>query len=80
MLFEIGKIKGGDTILILGASGGVGVACLQLAKMIGATVIAAAGSAEKCERLAKLGADHTIDYVAAGFQPRDLESVRQEGR
>jgi len=67
MLFEIGQIKGGDTILILGASGGVGVACLQLAKMIGATVIAAAGSAEKCERLAKLGADHTINYVTQDF-------------
>ena len=37
------------------ATGGVGVACLQLCKMIGATVIAAAGSDEKCARLAELG-------------------------
>jgi alcohol dehydrogenase len=67
MLFEIGQIKAGDLILILGASGGVGVACLQLAKMIGARVIAAAGSAEKCARLAELGADMTIDYTAEDF-------------
>jgi alcohol dehydrogenase len=67
MLFEIGQIKGTDTILILGASGGVGVACLQLAKMIGATVIAAAGSNDKCERLARLGADYTINYTTQDF-------------
>ena len=67
MLFEIGSVKAGDLVLILGASGGVGIACLQLCKMIGATVIAAAGSAEKCQRLAELGADHTIDYVKEDF-------------
>jgi alcohol dehydrogenase len=67
MFFEIGEIKPLDTILILGASGGVGIACLQLAKMIGATVIAAAGSDEKCERLQQLGADHTINYARDDF-------------
>jgi alcohol dehydrogenase len=67
MFFEIGDIKPLDTILILGASGGVGIACLQLAKMIGATVIAAAGSDEKCERLQQLGADHTINYARDDF-------------
>lgn len=67
MLFEIGHVAPGETILILGASGGVGIACLQLAKMIGMTVIAAAGSAEKCARLKELGADHAIDYGAGDF-------------
>lgn len=67
MLFEIGRVKAGDLVLILGASGGVGVACLQLCKMIGATVIAAAGSAAKCARLAALGADHTINYAQDDF-------------
>ena len=67
MLFEIGNIAASDLILILGASGGVGIACLQLAKMIGARVIAAAGSAEKCASLAELGADHTIDYSRGDF-------------
>lgn len=67
MLFDIGNIRAEDTILILGASGGVGVACLQLAKMLGARVIAAAGSSEKCERLAAIGADHTVDYSKEDF-------------
>jgi alcohol dehydrogenase len=67
MLFEIGNVRAGDLVLILGASGGVGVACLQLCKMLGARVIAAAGSAEKCHRLAALGADHTVDYSVEDF-------------
>jgi alcohol dehydrogenase len=67
MLYEIGDVRPGDVVLILGASGGVGVACLQLCKMRGARVIAAAGSAEKCRRLATLGADHTVDYSAGDF-------------
>lgn len=67
MLFEIGRLQQGELVLVLGASGGVGIACLQLAKMHGAKVIAAAGSAEKCARLAALGADHTIDYSAGDF-------------
>jgi alcohol dehydrogenase len=61
MLFEIGKIEASDLVLVLGASGGVGIACVQFAKMIGARVIAAAGSEAKCQRLRDLGADHTID-------------------
>jgi alcohol dehydrogenase len=67
MLFEIGQVKSGEVVLILGASGGVGIACLQLCKMIGATVIAAAGSDDKCRRLAELGADHTINYNTEDF-------------
>ncbi len=67
MLFEIGQVKSGESVLILGASGGVGIACLQLCKMVGATVIAAAGSDDKCRRLAELGADHTINYNAEDF-------------
>jgi alcohol dehydrogenase len=67
MLFEIGRIEPTDLILVLGASGGVGIACMQLAKMIGATVIAAAGSDEKCARLRELGADHTINYATQDF-------------
>lgn len=67
MLFEIGNVKAGDLVLILGASGGVGVACLQLCKMIGARVIAAAGSDEKCRRLVELGADHSVNYASEDF-------------
>jgi alcohol dehydrogenase len=67
MLFEIGRIESKDLVLVLGASGGVGIACVQLAKMIGARVIAAAGSADKCDTLRKLGADDTIDYAHEDF-------------
>jgi alcohol dehydrogenase len=67
MLFEIGDLRSGELVLILGASGGVGIACLQLCRMRGARVIAAAGSAAKCERLAALGADYTVDYSSADF-------------
>ncbi len=67
MLYTRGRLAAGETMLVLGASGGVGMACLQFGKMSGATVIAAAGSAEKCERLTVLGADHVIDYSEEDF-------------
>jgi alcohol dehydrogenase len=55
-------------VLILGASGGVGTSSLLLSKLRGAYVIAAAGSEEKCRRLAELGADETIDYGKTSFR------------
>ena len=64
MLVERGNLAAGETILVLGASGGVGTSCVLLAKRIGAHVIAAAGSPQKCARLRELGADETIDYGA----------------
>jgi alcohol dehydrogenase len=67
MLFARGRLQSGETMLVLGASGGVGLASLQFGKMAGATVIAAAGTAEKCDRLAELGADHVINYADEDF-------------
>jgi alcohol dehydrogenase len=67
MLLEIGKIEPSDLVLVLGASGGVGIACVQIAKMLGARVIAAAGSEEKCRKLREIGADDTIDYSKQDF-------------
>lgn len=64
MLFTRGHLKAGEKVLILGASGGVGVSCLQFAKMAGCEVFACTSSAEKGEKLKELGADHIIDYVA----------------
>ena len=61
MLVTRGQLREGETILILGASGGVGTSCVMLAKMRGARVTAVAGTAAKCERLRELGADETID-------------------
>ena len=67
MLFGIGKIESSDLVLVLGASGGVGIACVQIAKMLGARVIAAAGSEDKCKKLRQTGADYTIDYSKQDF-------------
>lgn len=64
MLFTRGEVKKSEKILVLGASGGVGVACVQLAKLVGAEVIACASSQEKLERLRAIGADHQVDYTA----------------
>lgn len=67
MLLEIGKIEPSDLVLVLGASGGVGIACVQIAKVLGARVIAAAGSEDKCKKLSEIGADDTIDYSKQDF-------------
>ncbi len=67
MMYTNGQVAAGEKVLILGASGGVGVCCVQLAKLVGAEVIAAAGTAEKEERLRSLGADRTINYVETDF-------------
>lgn len=67
MMLPRGGVKQGERVLILGASGGVGAACVQLAKLAGAEVVACASSAEKIERLRQLGADHCINYASEDF-------------
>jgi NADPH:quinone reductase-like Zn-dependent oxidoreductase len=67
MMYTIGKIQAGEKVLILGASGGVGSCCVQLAKLAGAEVIACASSEDKMRRLRDLGADHVVNYVEANF-------------
>lgn len=67
MMFTNGHVAAGEKVLILGASGGVGVCCVQLAKAAGATVIAATSSEEKAARLTALGADHIVDYAKEDF-------------
>jgi len=61
-LLDRGALKAGETVLVLGAAGGVGTAAIQIAKAIGARVIAAASSDEKCALCRELGADATINY------------------
>lgn len=56
------KLKNGETLLVLGASGGVGLAAVELGKLMGATVIAAASTDEKLELCTSYGADLTINY------------------
>jgi alcohol dehydrogenase len=67
MMLTNGHVRPGEKVLVLGASGGVGVCCVQLGKLLGATVIAATSSEEKAARLRALGADDIIDYMAEDF-------------
>jgi alcohol dehydrogenase len=67
MMVTIGQVKAGERVLILGASGGVGSCCVQLARLAGAEVIVCASSEEKLARLRELGADHGIDYTKEDF-------------
>ncbi|MEM7662112.1 MAG: zinc-binding dehydrogenase [Pseudomonadota bacterium] len=61
MMKTRGAVRAGEKVLILGATGGVGVACIQLAKMAGAEVTACGGGKEKTGKLKDIGADHVID-------------------
>jgi len=62
MLVTLGNVRPGQTVLVMGAGSGVGVAALQIAKLFGATVIAAASTSEKLAKAQDLGADHGINY------------------
>ncbi len=61
-LVDRARLQAGETVLVLGAAGGVGTAAIQIAKAMGAHVIAAAAGADKCALCTRLGADQTIDY------------------
>lgn len=61
-LKDVAKLQAGETLLILGASGGVGTSAIQLAKITGATVIAAASSDDKLALCKSLGADDLVNY------------------
>lgn len=79
MLVTIGQIQAGERVLILGASGGVGTACVQIAKMLGAEVLAAAGSDDKIKALSALGADHVINYNREDFSKRAWDISGKRG-
>ncbi len=72
-LHDRGKIKEGESLLVLGASGGVGLAAVELGKLMGAKVIAAASTDEKLELCRRYGADLTINY-----NEQDLKSTLKE--
>ncbi|HSM95520.1 MAG TPA: zinc-binding alcohol dehydrogenase family protein [Rhizomicrobium sp.] len=63
-LFEFGRLKKGETVLIQAGASGVGVAAIQLAKRAGARVLATASSNERLEKLKPLGLDHGINYAS----------------
>ncbi|HKA39542.1 MAG TPA: zinc-binding dehydrogenase, partial [Burkholderiales bacterium] len=80
MLITHKTVKGGDKVLVLGASGGVGTGCVLLAKMLGAEVIACASSADKIARLKELGADHVINYKDTDFSKWAVEKYGKPQR
>lgn len=67
-LMDRGQLKAGETVLVLGAAGGVGTAAIQIAKAAGARVIAAASTDEKCAFCSSLGADATINYTSKNLR------------
>ncbi len=69
-LADRAQLKKGETLLVLGAAGGVGLAAVQLGKLMGARVIAAASSPEKLETCKKSGADLVIDYAREDLKER----------
>ena len=73
MLITRGGLQRGERLMVLGASGGVGVACVQIARMVGAEVLAFAGSKSKLERLQALGATHAANYLERPF----LDTVKE---
>jgi NADPH:quinone reductase len=66
-VFERGRLRPGETLLVHGGTSGIGTTAIQLAKAFGASVIATAGSAEKCAACRTLGADHAVDYRRQDF-------------
>ena len=77
-LIDRGQLKAGETVLVLGAAGGVGTAALQIAKAAGARVIAAASSDAKCARCRELGADATLNYSTQNI--RDTLKALTDGK
>ena len=67
-LLDRAALKADETVLVLGAAGGVGTAAIQIAKAVGARVIAAASSDAKCALCRQLGADASINYSTANLR------------
>lgn len=79
LLRDRANLRAGETVLVMGASGGLGSAGVQVAKLLGATVIAAAGAPERARAALDLGADHVVDYRAEDLTARVLELTGGRG-
>lgn len=77
-LIDRAQLRAGETVLVLGAAGGVGTAAIQIAKAVGARVIAAASSDPKCNLCRELGANATINYSTHNL--RDELKTLTEGK
>lgn len=79
MLVLQGRLRSGEWLLINGVSSGVGVASLQLGKILGANVIGTSGSAQKLESLRRLGLDVALYMRVADFAPAVMEATNGHG-
>lgn len=66
-VFDRGHLQAGESLMVQGGTSGIGVTAIQLARAFGATVIATAGSDEKCAACLTLGAHHAINYKSQDF-------------
>ncbi len=78
-LHHRGKLQPGETLLVLGAAGGVGLTAVEIGKAMGATVIAAARGADKLAIAKAHGADHAIDYATEDLRTRVKELTGDRG-
>jgi NADPH:quinone reductase len=78
-VFHIARLQAGEWLLVQGGSSGIGVTAIQLAKALGAKVIATAGSDEKCTACKALGADHAINYRTQDFSEQTLAFTEGRG-
>ena len=76
-LWDRGKLKSGETLLVLGAAGGIGLAAIELGKARGARVVAAVSSDEKAEAARKMGADLAIVYPPGPFDKDGQKALAQ---
>ncbi|HET7706180.1 MAG TPA: NAD(P)H-quinone oxidoreductase [Thermoanaerobaculia bacterium] len=76
-IFDLGRAREGETVLIHGGGSGVGTAATKLAKLAGLRVIVTAGSGEKCQRCLEHGADEAINYKTEDFtqKAKDVDIV-----
>src|SRR5579875_1760195 len=78
-LFLLGRVAAGQTVLVHGGGSGVGTAAIQLLREAGAHSIVTAGSADKCERCLRLGADVAINYKDGPFAPKVKAATNGRG-
>ena len=77
-LWDRGRLKAGETLLVLGAAGGIGIAAIELGKARGARVIAAVSSEEKAQAARQAGADLAIVYPAGPFDKDGLKALAEQ--
>jgi NADPH:quinone reductase-like Zn-dependent oxidoreductase len=79
LLMRLGKLQPGESVLVMGAAGNLGSIGIQLAKNLGAHVIACAGSDERAQMGRELGADHTINYNATDLKEEIMRITHGKG-